>query len=193
MRKLCLSDDGYGDEDFYSVDEFESNKERKKHIMKIEQTIRTSDEYKRWVAFIHGVLGVGFVCYNKGYPPTTCKLEIHHYPWTLYELVECIMNTRDEYTTFEIANDVMSLHYKNMVGFVPLNKTDHDRYHSGEMLIPIEVVEGDYQRMVSVYPSQELKHTLLGASSTTMDRVGEPWFIQRRQYVGVSTLAEERS
>ena len=89
------------------------------------------------------------MCYHTGNLPTMCSLEIHHHPYTLYSLVEIAMfNMQGEvYTVFDLAKNVMKLHFMNLVGFVPLCISSHENYHNLILDIPIEVCEGNWKEL----------------------------------------------
>jgi hypothetical protein len=81
-----------------------------------------------------------------------CSLEIHHHPYTLFQLVDISMyNMQDQlYTIFDLAKNVMKLHFMNLVGFVPLCISSHENYHNQILDIPIEVCEGNWKDLESV-------------------------------------------
>lgn len=94
-------------------------------------------------------------------------MEFHHYPFTLYDITYIIYQNRYlDYITdqissklnkvinpFDIAKEVMELHYKNKVGLVPLSLTPHELYHKGELFIPLDkkYVFGNYLDILDTY------------------------------------------
>ena len=151
-REVKLESSTYGTEYFCLMDLEEIEEDERslsKFIRNIEKYVRASTEYKRWLTFVKGTLGVNLQCYHTGNLPTMCSLEIHHHPYTLYNLVEIVMyNMNDEvYTAFDLAKNVMKLHFMNFVGFVPLCISSHENYHSQILDIPIEVCEGDWKNL----------------------------------------------
>lgn len=151
-RDVKLESATYGTEYFCLMDLDEIEEDERsltKFIRNVEKYVRSSNEYKRWLTFVKGTLGSDLMCYHTGNLPTMCSLEIHHHPYTLYNLVEIAMyNMRDEvYTVFDLSKNVMKLHFMNLVGFVPLCISSHENYHSQILDIPIEVCEGDWKNL----------------------------------------------
>lgn len=129
----------------------------------IEKLIRTSFEYKRYIGILKTEMDLTQCRFIKEADITNTKvgLEIHHYPFTLYDIVsyyrEYVKKFKgivDSYNTFDIANDIMKLHYEGKVGLVPLSLTVHELAHAGLVFIPLnsKYVFGNYN---------ELKETLL--------------------------------
>jgi hypothetical protein len=60
-----------------------------------------------------------------------------------------------------IADEVMNLHYQNMVGLVPLSKSLHQIIHnSDEIIIPLNLVFGDYTGFLREYSDYLDEHIL---------------------------------
>ena len=150
--KVKLESPNYGTEYFCFVDQDildDDDKAKTKFIKNVEKTVRSSVEYKKWLTFLKSTLSVDLSCYHTGNLPNMCSLEIHHHPYTLFQLVDiCMYNMQDElYTVFDLAKNVMKLHFMNMVGFVPLCISSHENYHSQILDIPIEVCEGGWMNL----------------------------------------------
>ena len=83
------------------------------------------------------------------------KIEIHHYPFTLRDICEIVFKKREYYgeslTVNMVAKEVMSLHYKLVIGLIPLSETVHELAHSGRLFIPIDKVLGRYNIFVDCY------------------------------------------
>ena len=55
---------------------------------------------------------------------------------------------------FILINKLLNLHYKNLVGLVPLSKTIHELVHSSNengIIIPIESVFGNTNEFIKLY------------------------------------------
>ncbi len=79
------------------------------------------------------------------YPTNSCptcgedfqwvKPETHHWPDTLFNIVEGILqkhidlNDLDEFTDFEIADEIMQAHFAKKVSYIVLCKSCHEKYH----------------------------------------------------------------
>jgi hypothetical protein len=91
----------------------------------------------------------------EGIDSETAGIEMHHYPFTLYDLVDIVITKRNRanqgFSTIEVANEVVELHYRNLIGLVPLSKTAHQLAHSGEIFIDLRHVFGNYKEFISQY------------------------------------------
>jgi len=139
--------------------EFADDKEYKKFIKNVERLVRASLEYKEWVQFVKFSLGYDYCLFSLELDEETDDIEIHHHPFTLYDIVDLVVAKNiqqgKEFTTFEIAYQVMELHYQLKVGFVPLSGTLHKKYHKGNLPIPREFILGDYMYLYNNYPLTE--------------------------------------
>ena len=89
------------------------------------------------------------------------KIEIHHEPFTLFDIVDVVLQKYiDEgYPINElyIAEEVMELHYRNMVGLIPLSVTIHQMIHpkkidnEKKIFIPLHMVYGGFRDFISEY------------------------------------------
>lgn len=135
----------------YSVN-FRNEKDKVKFIKRTERIIRASLEYRDYIAFLKEHVNMNRcaffqnVCSSEG---KKIKIEIHHEPFTLYDYVEVVVNKfvdegRD-LNDLLIADEVMKLHYDNLVGLIPLSKTIHQMVHnSTKVTIPLNMVYGNY-------------------------------------------------
>lgn len=154
-KQVILESANYGKEYFCFVDQDileDDEKAKTKFIKNVEKTVRSSSEYKKWLNFLKSTLSIDLQCYHSGNLPNMCSLEIHHHPYTLFQLVDITMyNMQDElYTIFDLAKNVMKLHFMNLVGFVPLCISSHENYHAQILDIPIEVCEGNWRNLDKV-------------------------------------------
>jgi len=82
-------------------------------------------------------------------------IEIHHEPFTLFDITHIVISSflsRDKAPNpLEIAEEVMLLHYRNMVGLIPLSTTVHGLVHDGRLMIPLQCVYGDYMSFIEEY------------------------------------------
>lgn len=133
-------------------------------VHKIEKLIRTSFEYRQYVT----------ICRTE-FDLTRCKfipdadlvdgpigLELHHYPFTLFDITQGVL--REQYgildknhpvysrpvNLFQVAEQVMKLHYQGVVGLIPLSLTAHELAHSGDIFIPLteEYVFGSWKDLL---------------------------------------------
>ena len=142
-------------ESFY-FSKFYEEKAYKKFIQGIEKLVRTSREYKSYVELLRtniSALNVDNILSN--ITNADAEMEFHHYPYTLYEVVDAVCASKflrkEKFTSFSVAKEVMDLHYKNMVGLVPLTKTNHELAHEGSLFISSKQVFGEYKAFSDMY------------------------------------------
>jgi len=101
-------------------------------IKKIEFLVRKSFRYDMWQKRSKVGAKDCPICKENFY---YLKPESHHYPRTLFDIVDNILqhhiaeNDIDECTEFEICDEVMNEHFQNKVDFVVLCKQCHEKYH----------------------------------------------------------------
>lgn len=191
FNQCMLSHPAFGEQPLrITQDDMIEEKEIKKCIRDVERMVRTSTEYKRWLEFIHGVLGGNFVCYKTGETPETCKIQVHHHPITMYEYVEICMNNCNKFDAFQLAEEVMSLHYANCVGFIPLCTTEHEKYHNFIIQIPMDIVEGNWMDFVKdnedIIP-EEIISKVTTLSTVRLEDYKSQWYMHQQNYLNVNT------
>lgn len=132
-------------------------KEIKNFIKNIEKQIRTSKEYKNYIGHLNNEIGI-HTCSVYGNLSDSIEgltLEYHHYPFTLYDIVEICVNKQimnnNNFTSFDIINEVLQLHQMNKVGLVKLCKTAHEEVHAGKIFIKLESIFGDVNYFINKY------------------------------------------
>jgi len=137
------------------VKSFNSEKELDKFIKCVEYQVRRSVEYKLWHGYITENLGHD-ACALTEETMNETKVEIHHHPISLYTICKALVNKKlsndQEFCTFDVATDVIELHFKNKVGYMPLLSNLHEKYHNGYLDLPIELVHGDYMSLLKEFP-----------------------------------------
>lgn len=191
FNRNMLSHVSFGEQPLrITVDDILEEKEIKQYVRDVERMVRTSKEYKKWLEFIHGVLGSQFVCYKTGETPETCKIQVHHHPITLFEYVAICMQNSNKFDTFQLAEEVMSLHYSNFVGFIPLCTTVHEKYHNQVLTIPIDIIEGDWYNFVINYENQigdDIVSKVQVLSTVKLEDYKDEWYMHQKNYVDVNT------
>ena len=139
---------------------FKTNKDRQKFIFMVEALIRKSGEYKAYIKFLKSTMDWNRCLILKNAINGNGKrysIEIHHEPFTLFDLVETVLNKFDiegkQYNPFAIAEEVMELHYDGKVGLINLTKTQHELLHNGKIFIPMQFIYHDYGTFFSDYES----------------------------------------
>ena len=135
---------------------FNDDKEYKRFIKNVERLVRGSIEYKEWVSFGKFTLGYDYCLFSLENDQETDDIEIHHHPFTLYDIVDLVAAKKimngEKFCTLNVAEEVLKLHYELKIGFVPLSGTLHKKYHNGFLAIPREFILGDYQYLLKNFP-----------------------------------------
>lgn len=149
---------------FYKgADYFEDMVEYNKFAKAVENTVRTSDDYKRFVAWVKNTVGINFCQVSSNIVERdddekgkNCLIQMHHGPiFTLYDYVTIIMNKFiDEgkpISTFIIANEVIEEHFKLHVQVVMLAETNHEAVHNRDIFLNIRQGIGNISEFIREY------------------------------------------
>ena len=132
-------------------------KELKRFISSVERFIRSSNDYKRYLGFLKCEVGMNRCSVLGNVDGCTATIEMHHYPFTLFQICECVIDhmvaTNKNVNTFSVAKEVMRIHFENYVGLVPLSKSVHQMVHKGAIFIDIRQVFGNVKKFVELYGS----------------------------------------
>jgi len=154
VENLELYSDQYPFRLALKIRNFESEAEYKKFIRNCERLIRSCIEYKQWKNYIIDVLGVN-TCMITDERIDECSIEVHHHVPSLYVLTSALINKKvemeEEFSTFDIAQEAIELHFKNKIGYVTLIKSMHEKFHKGFLNIPISLLRGDYEYFIREY------------------------------------------
>ena len=135
----------------------EEEKDYKNYIKDVEREVRRSFEYRQMVKFLRdiGMDKCAFLKDVSNGETFDIKIEIHHYPFSLHDIVEIVMRKRNYYKESldveMVAKEVMELHYKTMIGLIPLSETVHELVHASRLFIPVDRVFGRYNLFVDYY------------------------------------------
>ena len=154
--------DDIPDYDIQDYDLF-NEKDFKKYIEDIERLVRSSREYREAIQYMRKYINMNSSLFFRNVnniESTKIKIELHHYPFTLFDIVITVFNKRtrlQEPLDVElVAKEVAYLHYFLIIGLVPLSKTEHKLVHNQALFIPLElngnpIVLGDYNKFVEMY------------------------------------------
>ena len=133
-------------------------KDFQRYISDIEKEVRSSFEYKQMIQYFKDNMEMNRCAFLQGTtidPENRISIEIHHYPFTLYDLCIIIYNKREHFgESMEVqmvAKEVMQRHYELLVGLIPLSKTVHELAHSENIFIPVDRVLGNWHRFMNIY------------------------------------------
>lgn len=151
-HEIIASTDLYSIQFSYKEDLYDSV-DPVRYIKAIERLVRTSPEYIAFLAIMKGNFNINKCSLLSNLQEVS--IELHHYPFNLYDIVEIVLekNFQEKKTinTFSIAKEVLSLHFENKIGLVPLSKTMHELAHSGKIFLGSELIFGEYQKFIEQY------------------------------------------
>lgn len=144
----------YKSEDLY-IENLEDDKKFNNFIRKVEQLARSSPELRRFIRYLAEELNMDSCTLLNNVNSTNSKIEMHHYPFTLYDLVDIIIRKRQamgrSFSTLDLAHELVEIHYLKLVGLVPLSKTVHELAHSGKVFISLKHVFGNVKEFIRKY------------------------------------------
>ena len=136
------------------IQNFENSADLNKFVKNCEKLLRGSNEYSLWRSYIIDVLGVN-TCAITNELMSECTVEVHHHIPSLFSLLKAIILKKiehtEEFSTFDICLEGIKLHFQNKIGFVPLVKSIHEKFHNGFLTVPIGLVLGDYNYILAEY------------------------------------------
>ena len=127
-----------------------------KEIKRVETEIRRSFEYRGLIQFIKQNLNINHCSFYEDYSMKNgLTIEIHHSPYTLYDITEAVMaksmKNKGFWETFRIVEEVNMLHYQFKIGLTPLNPTAHKLVHAGQLAVHPKIVIGFWKEFYGEY------------------------------------------
>jgi len=144
----------------YDIQDYDlfDDKDFKKYINDIEKIVRISFEYRQLIGYLRENMDFNKCSFYKNVNNINTfkiKIEIHHHPFTLYDLCIIVYNKRVFYhESLEVemvAKEVMFLHYNMLVGLIPLAETVHELVHNQYLFIPMNYVMGKFNEFMKQY------------------------------------------
>lgn len=145
-------------------DMLDDEKFLERFINNIKSVVRTSFEYKEYIDFLKNFKDMRYCSffnnisnfdYTKQKYNKNIKIEIHHEPFRLHDIVDTIIRffifKEVPLDPLLISEKVMEVHYTNRVGLIPLSLTVHELVHSDNVLVPLSSVFGDYEKFYEEY------------------------------------------
>ena len=138
-----------------------TDKAKDKFIKYCEKLIRGSYEYKEYISYLRTV-GEMNVC--SVFPNVSklllkkLSLEIHHEPFPLYDIVNIVLkrflNQEKELNEYDIVDEVLDLHFRGMVGLLPLSATVHELVHVGKVFLPLQYLDNGFMSFYNEYKEE---------------------------------------
>ena len=143
------------DTEIYCLDD---DRDFKHYVRDIKNNVRYSFEYRRFIKFLRENMNMDRCSFLQGITNADgfdIKIEIHHYPFSIEDIIRIVIRKRQYYNESldvqMVAKEVMELHYKLIIGLIPLSETVHQLFHSGRLFIPVDAVLGRYNLFVEYY------------------------------------------
>lgn len=144
----------------YDTEDYDlfNEKDFKKYIDDIERMVRSSKEYRDYIQYLRLYMDMNASAFMKNVTnidTTKIKIEIHHTPFTLFDITLTVFNKRSRLSQSldieMVAKEVAYLHYFLYVGLIPLSKTEHKLVHNQALFIPLNLVLGKFEDFIKMY------------------------------------------
>lgn len=144
----------------YNTQDYDLNipKEYEKFILDVKKECRSSFEYSHYMGFLKENLDMNkcsFLENVTGQNSRRIHIEIHHDPFTIEDIIRIVVRKRLCYCELmepeQVAKEVMYLHYKLMIGLIPLSKTVHQLVGNNYLFVPTTHIFGNYKAFVEAY------------------------------------------
>jgi hypothetical protein len=145
-----------GFSDFSSIEYLNSDmKEKIKYIRYIEKMARGSSELRYYIDYLKENTDMTRCCILKGVDSEGASIELHHYPFTLFDISRIVLDKalleESDVSSFDLVMKIVELHYRGLIGLVPLSNTVHELAHAGKVAVSLCSVFGDWQGFVKEY------------------------------------------
>lgn len=169
-----------------------TDKEKIKLIKTIERIVRSSPEYKEYIAFLRKEIDMtrcSFFSNINNNEGRKVSLEIHHEPFTLFDITQTVVEKwigeNGVVNPLLAAEEIMKIHYQGRVGLIPLSVTVHELVHEGKLFIPLQNVYGDFIAFLEEYDkyiSDDLKDILEVKLTMSRDAANQDMSILEERY-----------
>ena len=161
--------------------DFNDSKSFEHYISDLERIVRQSFEYRQFIGYLRNVEGMNECAMlnnvtNKA--ESKVRIEIHHSPFTLYDICVIVFRKRsalnEDLNINSVAEEVLFLHYIGWVGLIPLSATVHDMVHNAYLFIPTNKIRGNYRPFIESYYNYinpELLDNIDAAEQATKDEL----------------------
>ena len=138
--------------------DFSNPKDFNRFVKDVKSEVRGSFEYREMVKYLKNYGGMDRSGLNPNISNNDSrrvKIEIHHTPLTLEDIVKIVYEKRlfyhEDLSVEMVAKEVMECHYKSLIGLYPLTSTEHELVHNGYLFIPPSHVYGRYDLFDTLY------------------------------------------
>ena len=126
-------------------------------VLKFEKMARRSYEYRRYFQYLKKNFGMTYDTYLPEVHNDIGGLhtELHHTPFTMAEITRTVANKHIKMygvaNQFDVAEEVMELHYRNLVGLISVSPTTHELIHKELIDVHPELPYGYWKEFVAEY------------------------------------------
>ena len=164
----------------YEIQDYDifDEKDFRKYINDIKKTVRNSLEYRQYVQYLRQYMNMNECSFFENVnnmDTSKIKIEIHHSPYTLEDIVVTVFNKRvfygEDLDVEDVAKEVMYIHYFLMIGLIPLSETVHELVHNQYLFIPTNKVVGKYKEFENMYGNwipEETKEKIKACEDRTL-------------------------
>ncbi len=144
----------------YEIQDYDvfDEKDFRKYINDVKRSVRNSLEYREYIQYLRKYMNMNECSYFENVnnvDTSKIKIEIHHSPYTLEDIVVTVFNKRvfygEDIDVEDVAKEVMYIHYFLMVGLIPLSETVHELVHNQYIFVPTDKVVGNYKEFEATY------------------------------------------
>ena len=164
----------------YEIQDYDvfDEKDFKKYINDVKKVVRNSLEYRQYIQYLRNYMNMNECSYFENISNeenSKIKIEIHHTPYSLEDIVLTVFNKRvfygEDLDVEEVAKEVMYIHYFLMVGLIPLSSTVHELVHNNFIFVPTNKVVGNYKEFEETYSNwipEEVKEKVKAREDRTL-------------------------
>jgi len=140
----------------FTIDEvLNEPKEYFKYVTAIERIARSSGEMRDLFQHLKKEVDLNTCSLLRGANLENTSIELHHFPLSLYDITDIVLRKRldedEPVSPIAVAAEVVKLHYKGLVGLIPVTTTIHELIHSGKVYASLSNVYGDYSKFLVDY------------------------------------------
>lgn len=135
-----------------------NDKELATFIKSVEKMVRGSLEYREYISYLVNAQEMNICSAFNAIGKELGKkfrIEIHHEPFTLYDISYIVylnfINRGKKIDVFDISEQVLDIHYRGMVGLLPLSKTVHELVHVGRVFLPLQYLDDGFMKFFDLY------------------------------------------
>lgn len=151
-----------------------------KRLKRFDKFARSSFEYQKYMRYLKQNLNMNRCSFLSGITTNLggIRIEIHHSPFTLFDITSAVATRQLEEhgyaDEFDVGDEVMKLHYQNLVGLIPVSPTVHELIHSESIDVHPRLTYGYWKIFIARYKDHFSNEMLLKCKELeAWDRVQE--------------------